>query len=60
MDRCKSLFIFTLLNDNVNDIDLDPFWMNLKELYDHFMKNKTKLSIHVDEKGNYCFEDNGI
>lgn len=46
--------------DKMNDIDLDPFWMNLKELYDHFMKNKTKLSIHVDEKGNYFFEDNGI
>ena len=46
--------------DEVNIIKLDPFWVNQKIIYDHFVKNKKMMNIEVDDLGNYFIADNGI
>jgi murein L,D-transpeptidase YafK len=40
-----------------NKPELMPFWKNLKEAYDYFVKNSTNPAIHSDKTGTYIYSD---
>lgn len=47
------VYIFPFKFDEVVDIELDKFWINLKSIYNHVMKNKKLIDISVDIDGYY-------